>query len=256
MSNSRFSILQAKAISDKRITNSQFRTLAALGAFGDENGWCFPKLRTLAEMLGKTKQAVSKDLTALCSLEYIEIKAQYRKDGSRQHNLYRLKFDLESPPRQPDVDTPQPGVNAPSTSEVDGVSTSEVDALTSHINAPLKLKDSVPVSEILTCWRSCFPKKPQPRENSKAVTQKLSARWKSPDFRENWRAALEAAAASAACQQESWFSFEFFVRNDENYQKMLDRWMSWKDAQYSPAGFQRGGRPTQPDRNHPVPKGV
>ena len=49
MGNQRFSIIPAKAISDKRISNAQLRTLAALGVYGDKNGWCYPKLSTLAE---------------------------------------------------------------------------------------------------------------------------------------------------------------------------------------------------------------
>ena len=62
MTNARFSILQARAVEDKRISNSQFRTLAALGLYGDKDGWCFPKLKTLATILGKSRQAVNRDL--------------------------------------------------------------------------------------------------------------------------------------------------------------------------------------------------
>lgn len=127
MSNARFSILQAKAVEDKRISNAQFRTLAALGMYGDKEGWCFPKLKTLAASLGKSKQAVSKDLIELQNLGYLEIRHQYRPDGGMQNSLFRLIFD---PPCQPDVDTP---------------STSEVDALTPHINDPIN--DPIEVEE-------------------------------------------------------------------------------------------------------------
>lgn len=142
MSNARFSILQSRAVEDKRISNSQFRTLAALGMYGDKNGWCFPKLKTLADLLGKSRQAVNRDLLELRDLGYIEIYHQYREDGGLQHNKYRLVFDL--PPIQQEIDgckesvyTPStPEVDTPSTSEVYTPSTSEVDALTPHINAP------------------------------------------------------------------------------------------------------------------------
>lgn len=134
MTNARFSILQSRAVSDKRVSNPQFRTLAALGIFGDKEGWCFPKLKVLGEMLGKSRQAVSKDIQALVELGYVEVTKKYREDGSRTNNLYRLMFD----PRQSVVDTPQYVVDVPSTSEVDTPSTSEVDALTPHINDPSK----------------------------------------------------------------------------------------------------------------------
>ena len=137
MGNQRFSIFQAKAISDKRVSNSQLRTLAALGVYGDSDGWCFPKLSTLADDLGKSKQAVSMDIKALCNLGYVEVKKQYRPDGSQKNNLYRLIFD----------DIPEGGLSSPEpplssevdgglSSEVDGGLSSEVDALTTHINAP------------------------------------------------------------------------------------------------------------------------
>ena len=137
MSNARFSILQARAIGDTRISNSQFRTLAALGLYGDQEGWCFPKLSTLGKLLAKSKQAVSKDIQMLAELGYVEIKHQYREDGSQMNNLYRLVFD-SIPTRQPDVDPNQQGVYPPSTPDVDPPSISEVDALTPHINDPIK----------------------------------------------------------------------------------------------------------------------
>ena len=118
MSNARFTILQAKAVRDSRITDSQFRTLAALGMYADEEGWCFPLLSTLGKDLGKSKQAVGRDTIALRKLGYLEVQGRWDENGCRRSSLYRLKFDL--PPRQPDVDTPStPEVDTPSTPEVD-----------------------------------------------------------------------------------------------------------------------------------------
>lgn len=131
MTNARFSILQARAVSDARISNAQFRTLAALGIYADKDGVCFPKLKTIGSVIGKSKQAVSRDLQHLAECGYIEIAKQWRDDGGRMSNVYKLLYD---DPRQHCVDTP-------STSEVDTPSTSEVDALTTHINAPSYLSE-------------------------------------------------------------------------------------------------------------------
>lgn len=117
MSNARFSILQAKAVKDKNISDSQFRTLAALGMYSDQEGWCFPSLKTLGNDLGKSKQAVGRDTIALRKLGYLEVTARFDKNGSRRSCLYRLIFDL---PRQPDVDTLSTQyVDTPSTPDVD-----------------------------------------------------------------------------------------------------------------------------------------
>lgn len=131
MSNARFSILQARAVKDRRISDSQFRTLAALGMYADEDGWCFPKLSTLGEDLSKSKQAVGRDTIALRKLGYLEVTPKFRADGSRTSSEYRLIFDT---PRQRSVD-------APSTSLIDTPSTPEVDALTTHITTQLTPKE-------------------------------------------------------------------------------------------------------------------
>lgn len=127
MSNARFSILQARAVRDKLISDSQFRTLAALGMYADQDGWCFPSLSTLGKDLGKSKQAVGRDTIALRKLGFLEVKARFDKNGARRSSLYRLKFDL------PPVNV---GDSTPSTSEVDTPSTSEVD-VNDPINDPI-----------------------------------------------------------------------------------------------------------------------
>jgi len=125
MSNARFSILQARAVKDRRISDAQFRTLAALGMYADENGWCFPMLATLGKDLSKSKQAVGRDTIALKKLGYLEVQARYNENGGRRSSKYRLKYDLpvnmdDSTPSTPEVDTPStPEVDTPSTPEVD-----------------------------------------------------------------------------------------------------------------------------------------
>ena len=124
MSNARFSILQAMAVSDRRVSDAQFRTLAALGMYADKNGWCFPSLKTLGKDLKKSAQAVGRDTIALRKLGYLEVKNRYdAKTKSRHSNLYRLRYDLpdfnvdDSTLSTPDVDTlstPDFEVNAPS----------------------------------------------------------------------------------------------------------------------------------------------
>jgi hypothetical protein len=116
MSNARFSILQARAIGDIRISDAQFRTLAALGMYADKNGWCFPSLKTLGVDLNKSPQAVGRDTIALRKLGYLQVKNRYdSKTKARHSNMYRLLFDFN-------VDD-----STLSTSEVDTLSTPEVD---------------------------------------------------------------------------------------------------------------------------------
>lgn len=144
MSNARLSILQARAVKDRRISDAQFRTLAALGMYADEDGWCFPMLATLGKDLGKSKQAVGRDTIALRKLGYLEVRARYDKNGARRSSLYRLKFDL--PPVNMDDSTPSTSeVDTPSTNSVDTPSTSEVDVndpINDPYNPPINLKNA------------------------------------------------------------------------------------------------------------------
>lgn len=129
MSNARFSILQAVAVSDRRVTDAQFRTLAALGMYADKLGWCYPSLKTLAADLKKSPQAVGRDTIALRKLGYLEVKNRYdSKTKSRHSNLYRLKYDISDFNMD---DTPL------STSEVDTLSTPEVE-VNALRNDPIK----------------------------------------------------------------------------------------------------------------------
>lgn len=86
------------------------------------------------------------------------------------------------------------------------------------------------VEAVFDAWERHFPGKPQPRR-TEAQRAKVSKRLQDEHFRAHYQAALTAAAQSQTLQTESWFSFDFLVKNDHNYQKMLDGWMAWKDKQ-------------------------
>ena len=155
MSNARFSVIQSQAIGDTRISPTCFRTLAALGMYGDRNGWCFPSQSTLGDILGKTRQAVSKDIQTLKDLGYLEIKEQFREDGSQTSNLYRLVFDnvpQVAGGTTSEVAGVQPlEIAGGATPDVAGGAIAEVAPLTPHINAPVNEKEeSIRKSEIST----------------------------------------------------------------------------------------------------------
>lgn len=84
------------------------------------------------------------------------------------------------------------------------------------------------VEAIFAAWERYFPGKPQPRRTADQ-RGKVRERLKSRHFQDSYESALATAANSPTLQDESWFSFDFFVRNENNYQKMLDGWMTWKD---------------------------
>ena len=91
------------------------------------------------------------------------------------------------------------------------------------------------IREALSVWAEYFPNKPQPRANTKSIRGKWNTRIKDEHFRDNWKEALIISSKSRTLQSASWFNFNFFIKNDDNYQKMLDNWMAWKDeGEYDP----------------------
>jgi hypothetical protein len=126
MSKSRFSILPVGAISDDRITDAQFRTLAALGCYTNREGWCYPSLQTLGKKRNKSFQSVSKDLKHLVKLGYLEKVIRFDENGSRTSNLYHLSYD---PPSTSEIEAPStPEVEGTAVYPVDSPSSTEVEA--------------------------------------------------------------------------------------------------------------------------------
>lgn len=94
MSYHRFSIVQGRAVIDKRITNAQFRTLGALGMYADVDGWCFPSQSTIGGDLGKSRQTVNEDIAALVQFGYLEKKSEPKPGNPKEVVMfYRLLHD-------------------------------------------------------------------------------------------------------------------------------------------------------------------
>lgn len=134
MGNQRFSITPAKAVLDLTLPDTVLRTLDVLGIYGDENGWCWPSLRTLAKQRGMTHQAVAKHIAVLEEHGYLRVYTRRDKKGARKSNQYQIRFDYPDPLSTSEVDTP-------STPEVDTLSTPEVD-ITTQSNEPSNEKSS------------------------------------------------------------------------------------------------------------------
>jgi len=78
-----------------------------------------------------------------------------------------------------------------------------------------------PIDEpFLEAWGKYFPNKSQPRP--KTYEKKIRARLRNPDFKKRWREAMEKASRSSYLQNEGWFQFRYFVKNDEKFQMILD----------------------------------
>lgn len=121
---SRFAIMPASAVTDARLSTRDLSVLAAIGVHTDRNGWCYPSLGRLGEMLGISRQAVQKSMRSLTAAGYVQTVARARDDGGQASNRMRVLFDTEhpegalrvAPPATSEVAPPAtPGVAPPAT---------------------------------------------------------------------------------------------------------------------------------------------
>lgn len=126
MSNARFSIIQAKAVRDRRVSDSVLRTLCALGLYSDKDGWCFPAQEALAQDTDKSRQTVNQHIKFLVDFGYLEKHPRFDEDGGQTSNMYRLVFDAPlsnpdlTPPVKPRLDTNVPSNDPINTNTANG----------------------------------------------------------------------------------------------------------------------------------------
>ena len=85
------------------------------------------------------------------------------------------------------------------------------------------------IKDTLTLWKELFPNKPQPRATNKSLQNKLRTRRKDAFFVENWELALQRASRISGLHKDAWFTLEYFLRNDDNWEKCLNNVFLFKD---------------------------
>jgi len=93
MSQSRLSIIPSRAISDTNLTATQLRVLCAIGSYTSKDQTAYPRQATIAELLGISRKTVNQACQKLKDEGYLEIRHQYREDGSQRSNLYYVRLD-------------------------------------------------------------------------------------------------------------------------------------------------------------------
>ena len=113
----RYSILPARAVFDKRLTNADKVVLAALGTYTNGEGWCWPSQKELTDKLDIARSTVCAAIKKLSSpdIGYLEVAPRTTKGRGKVGNQYRVKLDLKPMSAQQDIgkkplsDTPDIG---------------------------------------------------------------------------------------------------------------------------------------------------
>lgn len=106
----RFAVLPAVAIDDKRISHAAFRVLAKLASYSDRDGWAWPRQSEIAEALGMSRTTAVDHIGQLEQLGYIEVERRFYEHGGQRSSRYRLVYDRWSHRRQSVSEEPTEGV--------------------------------------------------------------------------------------------------------------------------------------------------
>ena len=150
-------------------------------------------------------------------------KRQFKSDNSTDRvREYRERKSVEQE-ETVDVTLPERFSNAPETEQNQNRTESETEQNKAN---PLR----VFFDELTTTWHNYYPDKRQYGYDT--VKAKIAARYKDKDkgFREQWAEALRMSCNVKALREDKWFSFEWFVRNNANYLKLLDGTFAFKDG--------------------------
>lgn len=98
----RFSITPSIAALDPLLTDSEHRTLAVIGTYGDREGWCWPSQSVLAEQRNVSRKTINVHIRRLIDLGYLNIQPRYDEEtGAQKSNMMQIRFDFP-----PDVTPP------------------------------------------------------------------------------------------------------------------------------------------------------
>ena len=103
-------IVPAAAVFDLRLSNADIRVFAALSAYADKEGRCWPATPTLADRTGMSERHIRTSLRNLETFDYVETK---KRPG--QSNIYRIPRNHTAgvPRKQAAGVEPDPGTILP-----------------------------------------------------------------------------------------------------------------------------------------------
>ena len=200
--------------------------------YSESRGYCYATHATIAKEIGLSRSTVLRKINILVEDGYLKDRTPGLKNKPHEYEAtYQAGITLEASAYDLGPEESQNGVSERNSAVPERnttVSERNSQSVTVEHEETIKrqpkkhiLKDSVDnQSSILGMWATLFPNKRQPKPTT--LKSKIIVRFRSPLFRENWQRAMTKASESSHLQSEGWFQFEYFIRNDDNYQKILD----------------------------------
>jgi hypothetical protein len=223
---------------DNRVIRERTLSYSALGLYvylcSLPDGWTLRR----ADLLNRTKnggeanigkQALTTAMDELKRSGHLTTSTKQQDDGrlaGRSFDFYENAADNPTSPKggfpdsrenrksgKPKVGKTAPIINTNSLSNTDYLTKNDISSTCQEVDAQH--------TTFFEAWEKAFPNKPTPRRTP-AQKAKLNRRLKDANFRANYSDALARGKDSTFLQQGRWFTFDWFVKNDENWLKVLD----------------------------------
>ena len=123
-----FARVPSSAVTDKRLTDKEFRVLCVLCSYANNQGFAYPNSKTIGDLFGLDRKNVTRALTKCEKLGYIEKVSKFRSHPKWRHvmgTVWRIVYDdrldqdelidsmnKEDPPPVMEEDLPQPEIDA------------------------------------------------------------------------------------------------------------------------------------------------
>lgn len=87
--------------------------LLALANYADEEGYCYPSQKTMADVTEMSRDSVARYIKSLEAIGLVERAARFDRSGRRTTDMVRLLINGGGTPQSAGVGTPQPGGEVP-----------------------------------------------------------------------------------------------------------------------------------------------
>jgi len=100
---------------------------------------------------------------------------------------------------------------------------------------PTESGDEITPTDIIERWNKLADKEglKKTKPSNQGVKKKISTRMESYKTSDEWNDLFKAVKEQARHLKDGgWFNLAWVVKNEENFDKVLDRWMGWKDKDF------------------------
>ncbi len=183
----------------------------------------------LASICKESRDCIRSTMAELTKHGYLKVEKQNGENG-RFIYIYHI-FDESQNPSSPDTENPHLEVPTPEDpKQADPHLENSTQLNIKEINIDEVNTNQFTIYDLFELYKQICKNYPQPRELNDDRKKKAAARLAQKPDAEYWRTVFEKAQKSDFCQQNSFFNFDWVIKNNLNPQKVYEGNFDNKDG--------------------------